>query len=149
MDELFDIYQEIILDHGTKPRCFGEICPADFTIEGHNPLCGDQMKIYLSKQNNRIVQLQFTGYGCAISKAAASLMCLRLSGLETNEAIEILSDFHKMIKGEAPATDRLKKLAVLSGVCAYPSRVKCATLAAHAISSILSGEQATVTTESE
>ncbi|MBF13476.1 MAG: SUF system NifU family Fe-S cluster assembly protein [Legionellales bacterium] len=147
MDDILDLYQEVILDHGRHPRCYGQIEPVQFTIQGHNPLCGDQIQIYLSKQNNRIVQLQFTGSGCAISKASASLLCMRLANLDVDEAMAILRDFQAMVKGECAGSDRLKKLAVMSGVQAFPSRVKCATLASHAISSILAGDQKTVTTE--
>ena len=149
MDDLSVLYQEIILDHSRNPRCFGDLDPCDQCVEGINPLCGDEIKLFLSGSKTHIKELRFTGHGCAISIASASILCSQLEGLEVGEAKKILQAYQAMLtQADAPA-QLLKKLEVFRGVKQFPSRIKCATLASHAILSVLSGETSTVTTESE
>ncbi len=138
MTDIKSLYQEIILDHGRHPRCFGELEPCDCSLEGLNPVCGDRIKVFLEMTpNQEIKRLQFNGEGCAISVAAASLLCGMLTGLSKTDALKILKDFQHMLTGDEDPEPTLKKLAVLAGVKAYPTRVKCATLAAHAIQALL------------
>lgn len=152
MDELRDLYQEVILDHGRNPRNFGH--PADATCEarGYNPLCGDQLKVYLKLDDKGVVQdAAFEGKGCAISVASASLMTELVKGKTADEARRLFESFHNMAAGdgEAPPAeglgDEMERLQVLSGVRDYPVRVKCATLAWHTMTAALKGEKEATT----
>ncbi len=147
--ELDDLYQEVILDHGRKPRNFHRIEGADREAEGLNPLCGDHFKLYLKLDGDRIADIGFEGSGCAISKASASLMTSALKGKTVREAEELFGRFHRLVT-EGPATvalEGLGKLAALSGVCEFPTRVKCASLVWHTLNTALHGESRVVTTE--
>lgn len=150
MSDLRDLYQELIVDHNRRPRNFGPLEDADRRAEGHNPLCGDRVTVYVKLDGERIADVRFEGAGCAISTASASLMTLAIKGKTVAEAEALFADFHGLVTGhdEQPdALERLGKLAVLAGVREFPSRVKCATLAWHTLNNGLHGEQAPVTTE--
>jgi len=151
MSELSELYQEVILDHNRQPRNFQELKDADFKAEGYNPLCGDQLTVFLKMKGDLIEDLSFIGSGCAISKASASLMTLSLKGKTKAEADQMFQKFHRMVTGRphAPVDPDLGKLAVFSGVCEFPSRVKCASLAWHTMKSAIEGNIDTVTTEEE
>lgn len=150
-DPLRELYQEVILDHHRRPRNFRVIDPATATAEGHNPLCGDRYTIYVRLEGERIEDVSFQGAGCAISKASASIMTDALKGRTRAEARDIFDAFQAMVTGEStaepPEGPGLDKLEVFSGVRAYPSRVKCATLAWHALQAALRHATGTVTTE--
>lgn len=151
MSDLMDLYQEIILDHNRKPRNFGPIERPDHQAEGYNPLCGDQLKVYLALDGDRIDDVRFDGSGCAISKASASLMTEAIKGKTLAEAESLFEGFHELltgdpsVRGEAPA--ELGKLAVFEGVREFPVRVKCATLAWHTLHAALAGDAEQVSTE--
>ena len=145
MDQgLRDLYQEIILDHSRHPRHFGALADANHVAEGHNPLCGDKVKIYLSvDEKDRIQDISFEGRGCAISVASASLMTDMLKGRTIEQAEELMGGFLLLVKGEdaqALGEDDREQLEVMAGVSAFPMRVKCATLAWHAMKSALDGK---------
>jgi nitrogen fixation protein NifU and related proteins len=141
------LYQELILDHAKSPRCFGTIENASCSCDAHNPVCGDELNIS-ANLSTVIDEIKFTGKGCAISVASASMLCQQLSGLEIDAAKKIVHDFLEMLTQEADDNSHLGKLEVFAGVRLYPLRVKCATLAWHAVQSILTKEHAaTVTTE--
>jgi len=147
--ELDDLYQEVILDHGRRPRNFRIIQGADRVAEGLNPLCGDHFKLYLKLEGDRIQDIAFEGSGCAISKASASLMTSALKGKTVAEAERMFERFHSLVT-EGPAhveLSELGKLAALSGVCEFPARVKCASLVWHALDSALHRESQVVSTE--
>lgn len=151
MSELMDLYQEVILDHNKKPRNFGKLEDPDHYAEGDNPLCGDQLKLYLEMDGDRVVQIRFEGSGCAISTASASLMTEAVRGKTIDEIADLFESFHELLTGDpsvvAEAAPALGKLAVFSGVREFPIRVKCATLAWHTLQASLQGEGETVTTE--
>ena len=150
MSELDDLYQEVILDHNKSPRNFRAIADADRKAEGYNPLCGDQVTIYLKMEDGTIQDISFQGSGCAISKASASLMTAELKGKTAAEAQRLFDRVHQMLTGEhndQKNGQQLGKLATLSGVCKFPARVKCASLAWHTVKSALKGEGAVVMTE--
>lgn len=147
MQELRELYQETILEHSRKPRNFGELASASHKAEGYNPLCGDHYTIFVNVKDGAIDDLKFSGAGCAISKASASMMTQSLKGKTESEAEEIFSRFHNLVTGHQNGTDNLGKLAVFSGVSEFPLRVKCATLAWHAMRAALRGDQQAVSTE--
>jgi nitrogen fixation NifU-like protein len=150
MSELDDLYQEVILDHNKSPRNFRAIADADRKAEGYNPLCGDQVTVYLKMENGKIKDVSFQGSGCAISKASASLMTAELKGKTATEAERLFDSVHQMLTGECNEQNdgqELGKLAILSGVCKFPARVKCASLAWHTAMSALKGERPVATTE--
>ncbi len=143
--DLRELYQEIILDHSRHPRHFGALADANHVAEGYNPLCGDKVKIYLKLDDaDRIADIAFEGKGCAISVASASLMSEMLKGRSTEEAEQLLSGFLHLVKGEDASDleeDDKEHLAVMAGVSAFPMRVKCATLAWHAMKAAIDGEE--------
>ncbi len=146
--ELDDLYQEVILDHGRRPRNFHRIDDATAVAEGYNPLCGDHYKVYVKLDRDRIQDLAFEGSGCAISKASASLMTSALKGKTIAEAEETFQRFQAMVvDGDKAKATELGKLAVLQGVCAFPTRVKCASLVWHTLHSALEGSAKAVSTE--
>ncbi len=150
LDELRDLYQEVVFDHNRNPRNFRVIEDADRVIEGFNPLCGDRITLYLKLDGERIADVSFQGQGCAISTASASLMTEIVKGKTIDEAEHLFQAFHKIVTGEDDdlKLEELGKLAVLAGVRQYPSRIKCATLAWHSLESALKGEEASsVSTE--
>lgn len=149
MSELRELYQELIIDHGRHPRNFGDLEKSNFEKEGFNPVCGDRLTVYLLLDKSKIIDLSFKGTGCAISVASASLMTEVLKGKTLEEAEVIFQYFHQLVTGKAEELDeeKLGKLLVLSGVAAFPSRVKCATLAWHTVMAALHQEQGVVSTE--
>ncbi len=151
MNDLADLYEEIILDHNKNPRYFNKIPDgANRKAEGDNPLCGDHYTIHLKVANGIVESVGFEGSGCAISKASASLMLESMVGKTEAEATQLFHGLHGMLTGEEasePETTEFGKLEVLSGVCKYPMRVKCATLAWHVFNAALQDNDSTVTTE--
>jgi nitrogen fixation NifU-like protein len=148
------LYQELILEHNRKPKNFGEIPDADRVVEGRNPLCGDELKLSVKLDGDRIADVKFVsppGKGCAISKASASLMTAAVKGHSTAEAEALFEQFHKLIRGELSEAEQkqLGSLRAFGGVSKFPMRVKCASLAWHALHSALSSSEAEVSTERE
>ena len=148
MNELQELYREVILDHNRAPRNFGELDDADRVIEGVNPLCGDKMTLYLKLDGETVEDVRFTGTGCAISVASSSLMTERIKGASITESMTLYDQVHDMLTiDQAEPSEGMEKLAALSGVREYPSRVKCASLAWHALKAALSGASEQVSTE--
>lgn len=150
MDELRELYQEMILDHGREPRNFGRPEGANRQAHGDNPLCGDRIDIFLRLKDGVVADLGFEGAGCAISQASASMMTELLKGKTEAEVSALFDRFHALMTGKddvpAPGDDDLDKLVVLAGVRQFPMRVKCATLAWHTLNAALAGNEE-VTTE--
>ncbi|MFQ5971703.1 MAG: Fe-S cluster assembly sulfur transfer protein SufU [Alphaproteobacteria bacterium] len=150
-DDLRELYQEVILDHGRSPRNHRHPDDATRTARGNNPLCGDQLNVYLKVNPQGVVEdAAFEGRGCAISIASASMMTEVLRGKSEAEACLLFEEFHKMCTGEddvGDGTPEMEKLRVLSGVREYPVRVKCATLPWHTMRAALGGEATEVSTE--
>lgn len=146
-DELSDLYREVILDHSRSPRNFRRLDPADRTAEGTNPLCGDNLTLFLRLDGDRIREISFLGSGCAISKASASIMTEALQGRTTAEAQSLFDLVHQMLTTGQNTTDSLGKLAVFAGVHRFPARVKCAILPWHAALAALKGQTQPVSTE--
>ncbi|HEY3282650.1 MAG TPA: SUF system NifU family Fe-S cluster assembly protein [Armatimonadota bacterium] len=150
MSDLRELYQEVILDHNRSPHNFRQIENATRKAEGYNPLCGDRLTLYLRLDNGVIRDVAFQGSGCAISKASASLMTDSLKGKSVEEAEALFELFHDMVSRDMDADfdpDELGKLAVFQGVCEFPARVKCASLAWHTLKAALSSQDQPVTTE--
>ena len=148
MNDLRDLYQEVILDHGRRPRNFGPLPEANRHADGFNPLCGDKLTLHMVVRDGVIVDARFEGAGCAISTASASLMTEALKGKTEAEAETLFAAFRQLVTHEGDEADpRLGKLAVLAGVKAFPSRIKCATLAWHTLDAALSKGDHTATTE--
>ncbi|MCC6209022.1 MAG: SUF system NifU family Fe-S cluster assembly protein [Gammaproteobacteria bacterium] len=144
MNELKDLYQEVIFDHNRNPRHFGKLAHASCHAEGFNPLCGDKVSVYLKFNDQGVIEdVSFDGSGCAISVATASLMTETLAGKTREEAEAMFERFHSMMLGEEAGSDAaaLGKLEVLSGVREFPSRIKCATLAWHTLLAALKEEK--------
>ena len=141
--DLKDLYQDVIVDHNRNPRNFRKLPDATRTLEGFNPLCGDKLTLYLKLEGERISDLAFEGSGCAISVASASLMTEHLKGKTRAEAEQIFDRMHNLLTHADADAESLGKLAALSGVHEYPSRVKCASLCWHTLKSALaeSGDQ--------
>jgi nitrogen fixation NifU-like protein len=149
-DELRELYQELILDHNKKPRNRRAMADATADADGFNPLCGDKVRVFVKLLGDRIADVSFDGVGCAISTASASLMTTALKGKTVAEAKEIFERFHEMLTGspDAPVDEaKLGKLAVFRGVCEFPVRVKCATLAWHTLKAAIDRSADQVTTE--
>ena len=150
MVELEDLYQDIVMDHNSKPRNFRKLEGANRSVDGYNPICGDRITLYLKLQDDVISDIGFQGSGCAISKASASMMTQSVKGKSAAEAIEIFDAFHLMVTRE-PGThfssDELDDLEALSGISEFPARVKCATLSWHTLRSALDRREETVSTE--
>ena len=150
MADLEGLYQEVILDHGRRPRNCHSMKDADRHADGYNPLCGDRFTVYLKLQGERIVDISFEGTGCAISTASASILTEMLKGKTREQAEALFDSFHNLVTGKTHAegeTPALGKLAAFSGVCEFPVRVKCATLVWHTLRSALNGDKKTATTE--
>ena len=147
MNDLRDLYQDTILDHYRQPRNFGHPDNANRVAEGINPLCGDKMSLYLKMSDGIIEDIHFEGSGCAIATASASLMTECLKGKSQSEALQLHKNFHEVLTGGSSAI-ALGKLEVLAGICEFPERVKCATLAWHTMKAALENEALAVTTES-
>jgi len=143
--DLASLYREVIVEHGRKPRNFGELDDATRHVEGINPLCGDQLDISLRIVDGRIEGIAFTGSGCAISQASASLMTEAIKDRDTAEARDLFDRVHAMLTGNAARAgdpEALGKLAALQGVSEFPTRVKCASLAWQALRSALDDDAA-------
>jgi nitrogen fixation NifU-like protein len=150
MSDLSDLYQEVILDHNRRPRNFGALANATRIANGHNPLCGDRLKLYLRLDGDRIADIAFEGSGCAISKASASLMTDAVKGRPIADAITLFDRFHQVVTTpiDQPIDEAaVGKLAVLAGVREYPVRVKCASLPWHTLKAALDGADEPVKTE--
>ncbi len=149
MAELRELYQDIILEHSKHPRNYRALDSANRQAEGFNPLCGDHFTVFLQLgDNGEIRDVSFQGSGCAISKASASMMTQAVKGKNKEQAQELFQKFHHVVTGKNGAeSEELGKLAAFSGVSEYPVRVKCATLAWHALRAALEGEQHAVSTE--
>jgi nitrogen fixation NifU-like protein len=144
MTELAELYQSIILDHNRRPRNFGEMADASGHALGKNPLCGDEVNVWVKVTDDRIEEISFRGVGCAISRAAASMMTMAVKGKTRAEADEIFGRFHAVVTGKVSQTDAAameKPIAVFAGVSKFPVRVKCAVLAWHTLRSALDGGQ--------
>jgi nitrogen fixation NifU-like protein len=150
MSDLRELYQSVIIDHSKRPRNFGEPDGANRTADGFNPLCGDKLTVFLTVANDIVKAVGFSGSGCAISMASASLMTEAVKGKTVEQAREIFEHFHDLLTVERVAegaAPELGKLAVFSGVREFPVRVKCATLAWHTLTSALTGDGVVTTTE--
>jgi len=147
MNDLQELYQQVIIDHNHNPRNFHEIEHPTHSAKGHNPLCGDKIDIYLIIKDGVIVEVSFTGSGCAISKASSSLMTEALLGKTVTEAQKLFDLVHNMITNGKTDVEDIGKLAVLSGVHKFPARVKCAILPWHTMKNAL--ERSTQTTITE
>jgi nitrogen fixation NifU-like protein len=146
--ELRELYQELIFDHYKRPRNCHDLPGANRCAEGHNPLCGDRVTIYLKVEEGIIRDVTFQGDGCAIATASASLMTEALKGKSLAEVEHMFEGFHGMVTdNDAPAHPELGKLEVLAGVREFPARVKCATLAWHTLNAALKRQDAPVSTE--
>jgi len=140
MSELSELYQQVILDHNKKPRNFHKLETANRKAEGYNPLCGDQLNVYLQVEGDQVQDVSFEGSGCAISKASASMMTQAVKGKSTAEAETLFNEFHRMATGEMDEENELNhlgKLTIFSGVRDFPARVKCATLSWHTMHAAL------------
>ena len=147
--DISNLYQDIILDHNRRPRNFRAMEDADRTAEGNNPLCGDQLKLWLKLDGDRIDDVSFTATGCAISRASASIMTATVKGKTRAEAESLFEQFHTLVTGgKAKEDDRaLGSLAVFSGVSKFPARVKCASLSWHTLRSALDARPDPISTE--
>jgi len=145
MDELRELYQEVILDHSKRPRNFGKLDSATHSADGDNPLCGDKIRVELELDGDVVVQARFEGVGCAISMASASLMTETLRGKSIEQAKALFHQMHETCTGQSDSLEtghesvELGKLVVFEGVRQYPLRVKCATLAWHTMRNALVG----------
>lgn len=149
MTDLQELYQELILDHGRRPRNFKPLDAPSRTAEGYNPLCGDKVKIYVKMDDDIVEDISFEGSGCAISTASASIMTETLKGKTRGQAEELFHTFHDLVTGQQAQLDapELGKLAVFSGVSEFPIRVKCATLAWHTLRAAMNGDGKVISTE--
>lgn len=156
-DELYELYRELILDHARKPRHFGRLDHATHTAQGINPLCGDKLSLYcIVDESSRIRDVSFEGSGCAISVASASLLTDTIIGLRVEQAQAVFDAMTSRLTRDDDRAEndldanfetRYEKLVALDGVREFPSRVKCATLAWHALHSALKGQASPATTE--
>ncbi|HEV7745313.1 MAG TPA: SUF system NifU family Fe-S cluster assembly protein [Pyrinomonadaceae bacterium] len=148
MSELSELYQQVILDHNKKPRNFRKLESANHSAEGFNPLCGDHLTVYLNLEDGSVKEISFEGSGCAISKAAASMMTQAVKGKSKQEAEQLFKEFHGMVTGEfdeANTTNGLGNLKIFSGVREFPVRVKCASLPWHTMHAALNNQTITST----
>ncbi len=149
MSELSELYQDTILDHNKKPRNFHKLENANHTAEGYNPLCGDQLTVYLNLDDDHVKEVGFEGSGCAISRASASMMTQAVKGKSKEEAEALFKEFHSMVTGELDEEaegNSLGNLKIFAGVREFPVRVKCATLPWHTMHAALN-KQEQVSTE--
>jgi nitrogen fixation NifU-like protein len=148
MSELSELYQQVILDHNKKPRNFRQLEGANRSAEGYNPLCGDQLTVYMQLEDEVVHDISFEGSGCAISKAAASMMTQAVKGKTKEEAETLFEEFHRMVTGELDAEampHHLGRLTIFSGVRDFPARVKCASLSWHTMHAALNNQEITST----
>lgn len=144
MSELSELYQQVILDHNKKPRNFRKLENANHTAEGYNPLCGDHLTIYVNLAGDAVEEIAFEGSGCAISKAAASMMTQAVKGKSKEQVEELFQEFHSMVTGELDEEteeNSLGNLRIFAGVRDFPVRVKCATLPWHTMHAALNNEE--------
>jgi nitrogen fixation NifU-like protein len=144
MSELSELNHQVILDHNKKPRNFRKLEQANHSAEGFNPLCGDHLTIYVDLEDNSVKEIAFEGSGCAISKAAASMMTQAVKGKSREQAEELFNEFHSMVTGELDEEteeNNLGNLRIFAGVREFPVRVKCATLPWHTLHAALNDEQ--------
>ena len=147
LDELMELYQEVIMEHNNRPRNYGVLAEANHHAAGFNPSCGDRINLRLKvNDNDKITDIMFEGNGCAISIASASLLTEAVKGRNVAEAYALFEQFHEALTGHAHKTS-LGKLDVLSGVRTFPARVKCATLAWHTLKAALNEDTIPVSTE--
>ena len=146
-DQARELYQEVVIDHNRSPRNFGELPPPAKELNGHNPLCGDSIKLSLRMNGDCIDDIKFCGEGCAISVASASLMTEAVKGLSVDEARSIIFGLLEMVVGDDREATASGKLAALKGVQDFPGRVKCATLAWHTLEALLENGSGVVSTE--
>jgi nitrogen fixation protein NifU and related proteins len=149
MSEMNELYQELILDHKRHPRNFRDMPDATRVVDGHNPLCGDQLRLFVKLVDGRVEDVSFIGVGCAISMASASMLTEAVKGASVEEAQRLFAEMHDLLTTAHPRTDpaELGSLGVLAGVHEYPMRVKCATLSWHTLDAALSSGEESVTTE--
>ena len=143
MSELSELYQQVILDHNKKPRNFHKLERANRTAEGYNPLCGDQLSVYLHVEDDEVIDVSFEGSGCAISKASASMMTQAVKGKSKREAELLFDEFHRMVTGrlnEESEPNQLGRLKIFAGVRDFPVRVKCASLPWHTLHAALNNQ---------
>ena len=146
--DLKELYRDVILDHNKRPRNFGKLESSDAHADGHNPLCGDRLTVFLKMDGDRVEDIRFEGKGCAISTASASLMTEAIKGKDKTQISGLFNKVHSLLTTqEAVADSSLGKLAALSGVREYPARVKCASLCWHTLNAALDKGAATVSTE--
>ena len=147
-DDVADLYQQVILDHCKNPRNFRELPQCSCSAQGHNPLCGDQLKLFLALDGETIREAAFVGSGCCISKASASILTTTVVGKTRAEVGQLFNAVHDMVT-TGKAREDMGKLAVFAGVHKFPARVKCAILSWHALMSALKGDSQPVSTESD
>jgi nitrogen fixation NifU-like protein len=147
MSELRELYQATILDHNKSPRNFRVPEGANARADGHNPLCGDTISVYVTLGDGSVRDVGFQGSGCAISTASASLMTQAVKGKPVAEALGLFDEFHQLLTSGGEPSEALGKLAVFAGVREYPMRVKCATLAWHTLRNALEGKREAAKTE--
>jgi nitrogen fixation NifU-like protein len=144
MSELSELYQQVILDHNKKPRNFHKLEAPSHTAEGYNPLCGDQLTVYLKIEDDQVKDVAFEGTGCAISKASASMMTQAVKGKSRQDAEELFKEFHSLVTGELDEENdenQLGNLKIFTGVRDFPVRVKCATLPWHTLHAALNKKE--------
>jgi nitrogen fixation NifU-like protein len=147
--DLKDLYRDVIVDHNRNPRNFGKLEPADAHADGHNPLCGDRLSLYVNLDGERLREVKFQGSGCAISMASASLLTEAVKGKTRAEVATLFNDVHALLTQYESVGDpsKLGKLAALSGVREFPARVKCASLCWHTLNAALERQAEPVSTE--
>ena len=145
-----DLYQEIVMDHNRRPRNFGSIADSTSSSEGFNPLCGDQVTVFLKVSDEIVEDVSFEGVGCAISKSSASMMTEGVKGKSVEEALTVFQAFRRMLtttSDQVEDSEILGDLEILKGVSQYPTRIKCATLSWHTLQAALQGSGSNVSTE--
>lgn len=147
MSGLNELYQQVIIDHGRRPRNFAASPQANAVLEGYNPLCGDRLTVYLTEKNGVVEDVTFHGNGCAISMASASLMTEAVKGKTLVEVAALFQGFQQLVTQGGQGVEHLGKLCVFAGVSEYPARVKCATLGWHALLGAIRHEQNPVTSD--
>lgn len=143
MSELSELYQQVILDHNKKPRNFKELATANQQADGQNPLCGDQLTVYLEMDGDAVKDVGFVGSGCAIFKASASMMTQIVKGKSKREVETLFEEFGRMVRGEMDENaeeNSLGRLKIFAGVREFPARVKCASLSWHTVHAAINGE---------
>tara|TARA_B100001750_G_scaffold96046_1_gene75896 strand:+ start:567 stop:1019 length:453 start_codon:yes stop_codon:yes gene_type:complete len=145
-----ELYQEIVMDHNRRPRNFGSMTDSTATSEGFNPLCGDQITLFLKVSEDIVEDISFEGVGCAISKSSASMMTEGVKGKSVEEALTVFEAFREMITAKSDGSkdsEILGDLEILKGVAQYPTRIKCATLSWHTLQAALQGTESDISTE--